>query len=76
VLIDMKLPHGDGPTVFRLVRQANPGARTVVITGARPEVDQQLRRVVDEGADAVCYKPFDVPQLLQTLARLAGEKKD
>jgi CheY-like chemotaxis protein len=74
VLIDMKLPHGDGATVFRLVRQANPGARTVVITGARPEVDRQLRQVVAEGADAVCYKPFDVPQLLQTLSKLAGGK--
>jgi CheY-like chemotaxis protein len=73
VLIDMKLPHGDGATVFRLVRQAYPEARTVVITGARPEVDQQLRQVLAEGADAVCYKPFDVPQLLQTLSRLAGE---
>src|SRR5262245_30507411 len=32
VLIDMKLPEGDGTTVFRLVRQSNPQARTVVIT--------------------------------------------
>ena len=74
VMIDMKLPHGDGATVFRLVRQANPEARTVVITGARSEVDQLLRQVLDEGADAVCYKPFDVPQLLAVLARLAGGK--
>jgi two-component system, NtrC family, response regulator HydG len=74
VLIDMKLPHGDGATVFRLVRQANPAARTVVITGARPEVDRQLRQVLAEGADAVCYKPFDVPQLLHTLSQLAGGK--
>jgi CheY-like chemotaxis protein len=74
VLIDMKLPHGDGTTVFRLVRQANPGARTVVITGARSEADQLLRQVLAEGADAVCYKPFDVPELLQTLSRLAGGK--
>lgn len=72
VLIDMKLPRGDGATVFRLVRRANPEARTVVITGARSEVDQQLRQVLDEGADAVCYKPFDVPQLLRTLSQLAG----
>ncbi len=71
VLIDMKLPHGDGATVFRLVRQANPEARTVVVTGCRSEVDQLLRQVVEEGADAVCYKPFDVPRLLTTLDRLS-----
>ncbi len=70
VLIDMKLPQGDGSAVFRLVRQANPQARTVVITGYRTEMDELVRRVVEEGADAVCYKPFDVPQLLETLGRL------
>jgi two-component system, NtrC family, response regulator HydG len=70
VLIDMKLPEGDGTSVFRLVRQTNPQARTVVITGHRSEMDQIIRQVLDEGADAVCYKPFDVPQLLGTLQKL------
>lgn len=72
VLIDLKLPEGDGATVFRLVRQANPQARTVVITGYRSELDQIVQRVVDEGADAVCYKPFDMDGLLFTLNTLSG----
>jgi CheY-like chemotaxis protein len=72
VLIDMKLPHGDGGSVFRLVRQADPQARTVVITGHRQEMDEAVRRVLAEGADAVCYKPFDVPGLLTTLEKLTG----
>jgi len=71
VLIDLKLPAGDGTTVFRIVRQTNPQARTVVITGHRSELDQLVKQVVDEGADAVCYKPFDVPNLLTTLKRLS-----
>jgi DNA-binding NtrC family response regulator len=70
VLIDMKLPAGDGTTVFRLVRQANPQARTIVITGHRTEMDQQVQQVLQEGADAVCYKPFDMPRLLAMLNRL------
>jgi two-component system, NtrC family, response regulator HydG len=70
VLIDMKLPSGDGASVFRLVRKANPQARTVMITGHRRESEQMLDQVVREGADAVCYKPFDVAQLLGTLDRL------
>jgi CheY-like chemotaxis protein len=73
VLIDMKLPTGDGRTVFRLVRQANPQARTVVITGHRAELERMVDQVLREGADAVCYKPFDVGRLLETLDRLAGE---
>jgi CheY-like chemotaxis protein len=71
VLIDMKLPGGDGGSVFRLVRQANPRARTVVITGHRAEMDEVVRRVLAEGADAVCYKPFNVRALLTTVEQLA-----
>jgi CheY-like chemotaxis protein len=71
VLIDMRLPDGDGSTVFHLVREVNPEARTVVITGYPHEVGALIDQVVKEGADAVCYKPFDVPALLATLDRLA-----
>jgi two-component system response regulator HydG len=74
VLIDMKLPQGDGATVFNLVREKNPGARTILITGHRSELDQLVQKVVAEGADAVCYKPFEMPRLLDTLQRLAHEQ--
>jgi two-component system response regulator HydG len=73
VLIDMKLPRGDGVSVFQHVRQSNPQARTVIITGHRVEMDPLVQRVVAEGADAVCYKPFDVPRLLSTLQQLTAE---
>jgi two-component system, NtrC family, response regulator HydG len=76
VLIDMKLPDGDGTTVFNAVRQKNPKARTVFITGFRSEMDQLIQRVVSEGADAVCYKPFEMPQLLSVLEKLRDEAKD
>jgi CheY-like chemotaxis protein len=71
VLIDLKLPTGDGSAVFRLVRQNNPQARTILITGHRSEMDALIQRVQAEGADAVCYKPFDVPGLLELLQRLS-----
>jgi CheY-like chemotaxis protein len=74
VLIDMKLPHSDGSRVFRLVRQANPRARTVVITGLRSEMEQLIEQVLREGADAVCYKPFDVPRLVGLLEQLTHDE--
>jgi two-component system response regulator HydG len=67
VLIDMKLPTGDGHRVFQLVRATNPSAHTVVITGHCSEMDELVQKVVAEGADAVCYKPFDVTKLLALL---------
>jgi CheY-like chemotaxis protein len=70
VLIDMQLPDADGSQIARDVRTANPAARTIVITGHREELDALVRQAIKEGADAVCYKPFDVPQLLKTLERL------
>jgi CheY-like chemotaxis protein len=71
VLIDMKLPHGDGSSVFHLVRSTNPQARVVLITGYRNELKELVQRVVSEGADAICYKPFDMPSLLGTVQQLA-----
>jgi DNA-binding response OmpR family regulator len=70
VLIDMRLPQMDGAEVFRLVRQSNPLARTVLITGYRGDMERRIDEVVREGADAVCYKPFDVERLLQTIRAL------
>ena len=75
VLIDMRIPDGDGGSVFRMVREANPQARTILITGYRSEMDQLVEQMIAEGADAVCYKPFDVPELLETLEQLAEARR-
>lgn len=69
-LIDMKLPGGLGTEVFGLVRQVNPKIRTILITGYRAELDAVVTLVLNQGADAACYKPFDVAKLLETLDRL------
>ncbi len=70
-LIDMKLPDGDGGEVFRLLQERTPKARTILITGSRPTMGALADRAKAVGADATCYKPFDVPRLLDTLDRLA-----
>lgn len=71
VLIDMKLPEGNGAEVLRLVRAGNPSARTVLITGYRSEMEQLVEQAMAGGADAVCYKPFDVKKLLDTVKQLS-----
>jgi DNA-binding NtrC family response regulator len=70
VLIDMKLPDSGGSIVFDHVRQANPQARTVLITGYRAELEPVLARLMDAGADALCCKPFDVEHMFTTIDRL------
>ncbi len=71
VLIDMRIPGATGSDVFRMVRETDPRARTILITGYRAEMDPLIDQMVAEGADAVCYKPFDMPQLLAKLGELA-----
>ena len=68
----MRIPDGDGSSVFRLVRATNPQSRTMLITGYRSDTDQLVAQLVAEGADAVQYKPFDVPDLIETLGKLAS----
>lgn len=70
VLIDMKLPRSDGREVYRRVRASNPEARTIMITGHGIEMESMLAWVAEEGADAICYKPFKVEKLLETISRL------
>ncbi len=71
VLIDMKLPQGDGNEVLRIVRSENPQARTLIITG-HTDIDALVQQALASGADAVCYKPFNVDELLKTVQSLAG----
>lgn len=75
VLIDMKLARGDGASVYRLVRKANPQTRVVLITGFRSELENLIDNLVEEGVDAVCYKPFEVPKLINTIAHLSASQE-
>jgi CheY-like chemotaxis protein len=72
VLLDWKLPDGDGAEVLRAARRANAPAQVAVITGHRVELEQRLGQVLAEGARAVLHKPFDVAELLATVQRLAA----
>lgn len=65
VLLDMKLPSGDGSNVLQQIRVTNPQARTIVITGNPNEMENRVQQALAEGAAAVAYKPFDVPTLLK-----------
>ena len=70
MLIDLKLPDGDGSNVFQLAKETTPKARTVLITGFRSEMEQTIQKLLDNGADAVFYKPLDVGNLLEKLEQL------
>lgn len=71
VLLDLMLPDGDGAELFRQFRETNAGARVILITGLRAETHPIIERLQVEGIDAICYKPLDIPALLETLDQLS-----
>jgi DNA-binding NtrC family response regulator len=73
VLIDMKLPAGDGRQVLRALQKFDKEARAVLITGHAAEMETKVREALQAGASAVCYKPFDVQKLLATVQQLSAE---
>lgn len=72
VLIDMKLPTGNGSELLAVLQRVDREARAVLITGFTGEMDQKVQRAIESGANAVCYKPFDVEKLLATVQELSA----
>lgn len=72
VLLDLRLPEGDCTEVLSDLRESCPEAHTILITGHRQELQHLIKRVLNDGADAVCYKPFDPQELLETVQRLSS----
>jgi two-component system alkaline phosphatase synthesis response regulator PhoP len=69
VLLDVMIPHLDGYSVCRAIRQdaALAGTYVIVLT-ARGQHDEE-RRAKDAGADAYFRKPFDDDALLVVIAQ-------
>lgn len=70
ILLDMRLPDGFGDEVYWSLRELAPDVRIVLVTGYRQEMEERVSRTLAKGADAVCYKPLQVPELLETLRQL------
>jgi two-component system, NtrC family, response regulator HydG len=71
VLIDMRLPEGGQAEALRTAPPADSLARTVLITGYRAELAISLEISKEERSNALCFKPFDIPELLAIVERLS-----
>ncbi|MDB5386917.1 MAG: Response regulator receiver protein [Planctomycetaceae bacterium] len=72
VLLDMKLPDGNGTQVLQQMRHTGHQPQVIVITGGLNETAQRTQQVLDASENAVMYKPINVPLLLKTLLRLTS----
>jgi CheY-like chemotaxis protein len=74
VLLDYTLPHLDGPTLLRTL-EADPalaGHHAAALVSARREVDEpELRDLCARLGVPILPKPFEMDELLDTVAALA-----
>jgi DNA-binding response OmpR family regulator len=65
VILDLRLPDGDGEAILRKIRSEQLAVRVAVTTGeGDPE---RLRRVAELGPDLLMGKPIDLPELIRWL---------
>lgn len=67
MLADIRLPDLSGYDVYRLLRQAQPTANVILMTGFGYDATHSLVRARQDGLKHVLYKPFRVDQLLAAL---------
>jgi PAS domain S-box-containing protein len=68
VLSDMMMPHMDGPTLIRELRQKKSNVKAIIITGLGEE--NRMGEAKAAGADMVLNKPFTAEQLLAGIKQL------
>lgn len=70
VISDLHMPNLDGAKLGRALRQINPAARMLVVSGMASGLGDRVDIRPDEFADALLLKPFKAETLLETVHRL------
>lgn len=73
MLTDIRLPDLGGYDVYRALRQAQPKAHVILMTGFGYDATHSIVKAKQEGLRHVLYKPFRVDQLLAALKNPAPD---
>lgn len=72
LFIDVKIPPINGLEVFLEIKQNDPNAKVVMVTGYKQEVDEIVETAIKEGAYACIEKPFGVNQIVTVIEKIAS----
>ena len=73
IFLDVKLPGIDGVETFERVKEIDPEATVIMMTGYTEE--DLVRKAVSEGAYTCIYKPFNMEKLLELVEGISRGKK-
>lgn len=74
VFIDVKMPSLNGLEIYLELKRLNPGARVVMMTAYRDEVDDLTGQAQDAGVYACLYKPFDMDRPLAIIEEILSRR--
>jgi two-component system response regulator HydG len=75
ILIDMKLPTINGLETYLAIKEINPEAVAIIMTGYRQEVSDLVEETLRNGAYICLYKPLDIEELLELLEEIWERKQ-
>ena len=72
VFLDIMMPYYDGFYGLEKIKQLNPAAHVIVVTGdLRTETYDRLQLLK---ATAIVYKPFDIEKIMEIVKQVSTEK--
>ncbi len=76
IFIDLKLPTINGLETFLTIKQHNPEAVAIMITGYRQEMSDLVEQALNKSAYACLYKPLDMDEVLRLVGEILRKKQN
>jgi len=74
VLLDIKLPNGNGYEVLQAIRTEFPATAIIMMTGYGQELKALVDKSLAAGALECLSKPFDIAQVLRAIAKARAQR--
>jgi len=72
VFLDVMMPHYDGLYGLEKIKQLNPAAYVIVVTGDL--TSETYNRLQILNSTAIIYKPFDIEKIIDVVKQVLKEK--
>ncbi len=73
IFLEVRLPNMDGIETFERVKEIDPKAAVIMMTGYTEE--DLVERAISQGAYTCIYKPFDMEKVIALVKNIAKERK-